>query len=147
MENLLYAALALLAGATAPVQAGINSRLRETWAGDAVMASFISFLVGTAVLFCYLVASRAPWPGLPVRVPWWQWTGGALGAFFVTMTIFLSWRLGATAMFALLVAGQLAASLVLDHYGLLGYPVQPLSWQRVLGVILLLAGVLLVRRG
>lgn len=147
MESLLYVVLALLAGATAPVQAGINSRLRESWAGDAVTASLVSFVVGTLALACYLVATRTPWPGLPARVPWWQWSGGVLGAFFVTMTIFLSWRLGATAMFALVVAGQLAASLALDHWGLLGYPAQPMSWSRVLGAGLLVAGVVLVRRG
>ncbi|MCK9241263.1 DMT family transporter [Desulfocurvus sp.] len=147
MENLLYVVLALLAGATAPVQAGINSHLRQSWAGDAVTASLVSFVVGTLALTAYLVAVRAPWPGLPVRVPWWQWTGGLFGAFFVTMTVLLSWRLGATAMFALVVAGQLVASLALDHWGLLGYPVRPLSWERLLGTALLVAGVVLIRRG
>ncbi len=147
MDNLIYALLALVAGATGPVQAGINSRLRESWAGDAVTASFVSFLVGTVALGAYMLATRAPWPGAVARVPLWHWSGGLLGAFFVTMTVFLAWKLGATAMFALLVAGQLAASLALDHYGLLGYPVQHLSWQRALGVALLVAGAVLVRRG
>ena len=146
MENMLLLLLAFVAGATGPVQAGVNSRLRESWAGDAVTATFVSFLVGTLVLLGYLLATRAPWPGSFSRVPLWHWSGGVIGAFFVTITVFLAWRLGATTMFALLVAGQLAASLALDHFGLLGYPVQQLNWQRVLGVALLMAGVVLVRR-
>lgn len=147
MENLFYILLALVAGATAPTQAGINARLRESWAGDSITAAFVSFLVGTVVLASYLLVTRGGWPEGMGRVPLWQWTGGVLGAFFVTMTVLLAWRLGATAMFALIVAGQLSASLFLEHYGLLGYTVQPLSWQRVLGVVLLVAGVLLVRKG
>jgi transporter family-2 protein len=50
-------------------------------------------------------------------------------------------------MFALVVAGQLMASLALDNWGLLGYPVRPLSWERLLGTALLVAGVVLIRRG
>ena len=60
-------------------------------------------------------------------------------------TIYLAPRLGATSMLAWLLAGQMLASLLLDHYGWLGFPEQPINWTRLLGVSLLIAGALLVR--
>ena len=47
---------------------------------------------------------------------------------------------------ALLIAGQMAMSLVMDHYGWLGIPAQPMTLWRVLGAVLLLAGVILIRK-
>ena len=146
--DILYIFLAVAAGATAPTQAGINAQLQGSWAQTPVFASLVSFLVGTATLVLYVVATRTPVPALGAmgQASWWQWTGGMLGAFFVTMTVLLAYKLGATTLFSLLVAGQLAASLVVEHYGLLGYQVHPVNWQRFLGVVLVVAGVVLVRR-
>ena len=53
------------------------------------------------------------------------------------------WR---AALVGLVVAGQLVASLVLDHFGWLGFPQHTLSVPRAIGALLILAGVLLVRR-
>lgn len=146
--DILYILLAVAAGATAPTQAGINAQLQGTWAQTPAFASLVSFLVGTVALVVYLLVTRTPAPGMAGMgtVPLWQWSGGLLGAFFVTMTVLLAYKLGATTMFSLLVAGQLSASLVLEHNGLLGYPVHAVSWQRLLGVALVVAGVVLVRR-
>ncbi|MBU1003065.1 MAG: DMT family transporter [Proteobacteria bacterium] len=146
--DIVYLLLAVVAGATAPIQAGINGQLRVSWAGDSVLVSFISFVVGTLTLGLYMVLTRLPLPSLPTagQVPWWHWSGGTLGAFFVTMTVLLAYRLGGTTLFALVVAGQLMASLVLDHFGLLGYPVQVISWQRLAGVAFLVVGVVLIRK-
>ena len=146
--DIIYILLAVAAGATAPTQAGINAQLQGSWAQTPVFASLISFVVGTATLALYVAATRTPVPALGAmgQASWWQWTGGMLGAFFVTMTVLLAYKLGATTLFSLLVAGQLAASLVIEHYGLLGYQVHPVNWQRLAGVVLVVAGVVLVRR-
>ncbi|BBD07086.1 DMT family transporter [Desulfovibrio ferrophilus] len=146
--DIVYLLLAVAAGATAPIQAGINGQLRASWAGDAVLASLVSFIVGTVTLAFYVIATRLPVPSLSSagQVPWWHWTGGTLGAFFVTMTVLLAYRLGGTTLFALVVTGQLIASLALDHFGLLGYPMHAISWQRLVGVAFLIVGVVLVRK-
>lgn len=142
----LMVLLAVAAGVCVPTQAGINTRL-SLWTRSPVMAAAISFLVGTVVLCGYLLAQRLPLP--PLRSvpeqPWWLWSGGALGAFFVAVTIYLAPRLGATTMLAWLLAGQMIAALLLDHFGLLGFPLHPLSIGRVAGILLLLAGALMVR--
>ena len=76
----------------------------------------------------------------------WAWLGGAYGAVFVVAAAFAVPRLGVASTITLMIAGQLALSLVLDHFGWLGVPRQPLSLTRIAGVALVLAGVLLVRR-
>lgn len=136
---------ALLAGALMPVQAGINARLRE-FLGDPLVASLVSFGVGTVVLACVVLGTRAPLPSLAMagQAPWWTWLGGALGAFFVAVTVILAFKLGATGLMAWIIAGQLVGSLLLDHHGAIGFAVREASWQRLAGVALLFGGALLV---
>ena len=104
-------------------------------------------MVGTLGLFTLATILRIPWPPLTTlsHSPWWVWLGGLGGAFLVTVTIVAVPKLGATTMFAFFLAGQMLASLILDHFGLLGYPVHPVSLWRVVGVFLLCAGVLLIK--
>jgi len=143
---IFYILLALAAGFCLPTQAGINAQL-NLWTRSPVLAATISFAVGTLALILYAVVTRISMPSLQDASghPWWIWTGGLLGAFFVAATVILVPRLGATSMLGLILAGQLIASLVLDHFGLLGYAVQPITPGRLLGVAFLAAGVVLVR--
>lgn len=138
--------LALLAGVFLPLQAGINSQLR-IYTGSAVIAAFISFLVGTVVLFALALLLRLTWPSAAslAPAPWWVWIGGFLGAFFVYLTIVLAESLGAAVMVSLIIAGQMIASLVLDYYGVVGYARHPVTPARIIGTILLLCGVILIR--
>ncbi|MEF2229800.1 MAG: DMT family transporter [Pseudodesulfovibrio sp.] len=142
----IYVILALVAGAAMPLQAGINLRLRYSL-GDPVFAALVSFAVGALALAAYSFATR-PVPTLAMAsgAPWWAWTGGMLGAFFVTVTIVLAANLGAATSMAWLLAGQFAAALVLDHFGLVSYAVHGVSWQRVAGVALVVVGALLVNK-
>ncbi len=142
----LYLLLALAAGMLMPVQAGINSRL-AVLVGGAIPAAFVSFLVGTLALGAVLAAMGQGVPlarALPAS-PWWYWIGGSLGAFFVTATVVLAPRIGTGAMVALTLAGQVAASMALDHFGLFGFPHIPFDTKRLVGSVLLLAGVYLIR--
>jgi len=138
--------MALLAGMSVPTQAGINAQL-GLWTRSPVLASTISFMVGTLTLILYSLATRIPLPSLATvgNHPWWIWVGGSLGAFFVTATIILVPKLGATAMVALILAGQMIASLLLDHFGALGYPLHPVNLGRVAGVLLVCGGVWLIK--
>ncbi|EGJ49931.1 DMT family transporter [Desulfocurvibacter africanus] len=142
---IVYIFMGLLAGAVMPAQAGINYKLR-TFLGDPVLAAFMSFLVGTVALAALALAQRTPWPAWHdvARAPWWVWIGGFMGAYVVASSVVLAPRLGATAMLALIVAGQMLASVVIDHYGWFGYRVDPVNLRRVLGTLLLVAGVWLV---
>ncbi|WP_024119809.1 DMT family transporter [Thermus thermophilus] len=136
--------LVFLAGALLPVQAGINGELARHL-GHPLRASLVSFLVGSLFLFL-LVQRLAPgaWGGVE-KVPFWAWLGGIGGALYVWSIVALAPRLGALISFALLVAGQMAASMALEALGLL-YPARPVTFLRLLGVLLLVLGVVLIRR-
>lgn len=145
--TLVFILLALIAGLTIPTQAGINAQLTAQWARSPVLAATISFFVGTVGLIIYVVLTKIAIPPLEgiARAPWWLWIGGLLGAFFVSSTIFLAPKLGATTMTALILAGQMSASLYLDHFGYLGYPEHAASPGRIAGVLLIGGGVAMVR--
>lgn len=142
----LLISLALIAGAMMPLQSGVNSTLAQQGAGT-IWASLISFLVGTVALFVVALLSRQEWPVLSQlkQAPWWAWSGGFMGALFVATAAFLAPRLGAATMMALFVAGQLTMSLILDHFGWATFPEHPINLWRALGVVMLFAGVLLIR--
>ncbi|MDD3311062.1 DMT family transporter [Pseudodesulfovibrio sp.] len=142
----IFILLALVAGAAMPVQAGINLRLRYAM-GDPIFAAFVSFAVGAVALAAYTFAARpVPTLAMAASAPWWAWTGGLLGAFFVTITIILAQQIGAASSMAWLLAGQFLAALVLDHFGLVSYAVHAASWPRLLGVVLVVAGAILVNK-
>jgi len=146
-NNILFLVLAVLAGAMMPTQAATNNKMAAI-VDSPLLAAFISFLIGTIALFVYVVASGTPLGNLisAKDAPPVAWIGGLLGAFFVTMTIVLAPRLGVAMTFSLIIAGQMLVTIVIDHFGLLGVPVQPISFPRVAGILLITAGVVLIRR-
>ena len=81
-----------------------------------------------------------------LKAPWWAWSGGACGAVYVVAVIMLLPRLGTAAVLALFVTGQMLASLAIDHIGAFGAPRHPLDTTRIVGALMLVLGVILVRR-
>ena len=146
MTFLLLLPLAFFAGMALPTQFAINSQLRNI-VGGPVLAAGISFLVGTVVLLLAAVAARRAMPdvGPILGAPWWMYTGGLLGAGFVLASVILTPRLGAATTIGFFLAGQVVASTVIDHFGLFRVAVQEVSLPRILGVVLILAGVALVQ--
>jgi bacterial/archaeal transporter family-2 protein len=137
--------LAFAAGVVLIVQVGINTTLRSAL-GAPALAALVSFLIGSVALVTYILLSGTTWPTRAqwAGSPWWAWFGGVLGAFYVLSTIMAGPRLGAAALLALIVLGQLVTSLLLDHFGWLGFPQHSLTPLRVLGALLLFGGMLLI---
>ena len=142
----LYLLFAFAGGAALPFQAGINAQL-ATWLGSPVRAAFVSFAVGTLVLLAASALVFKPLPswGRIGDAPWWVWIGGALGAFYVAASIVSAPKLGAAQLIALVVAGQALVSLFVDQFGLVGFEQKNISIGRVAGMVLVGAGVALVR--
>ena len=147
-NTFFYILLALIAGAMMPTQAATNNRMADV-VGSPVLSALISFLVGTVALFAYLILSTGVSLGNLASVkeaPAIAWAGGLLGAFFVTAAVTLVPRLGVAMTFSLMVAGQMIVTLVIDHFGLLGAPVKEVSLPRIGGILLISAGVVLIRK-
>jgi len=130
-----------------PTQAATNNRMAEA-VGSPVIAALISFFVGTIALFVYALGSGGTITSLAAarNAPPVAWAGGLLGAFFVTATVALLPRLGVAMTFSAIIAGQMVVTLVIDHFGLLGVPVKEISFARIAGMLLITAGVILIRK-
>lgn len=139
--------LAVAAGVSIVVQQVLNSNLR-TALNSAAWSGFMSYFVGTVCMALLALALRDPVPsaGVAARIPWWAWSGGLFGAIFVGLAILLVPRLGAATFIALLVTGQMLASVAIDHFGLLGLARRTVDLPRLIGVALLVGGVVLIRR-
>lgn len=131
--------LALFIGMLVPLQTLINASLgRQTF--GAVFASLASFMAGTLVLLAWWGLARPVFvPAVLANVPRWAWAGGVIGAVFVASATVLVPRLGAASLICLVVAGQLAGSVLLDHVGVL-HARQPVDGLRVVGLLLMVAG-------
>jgi transporter family-2 protein len=141
-----YLVLTALAGVGLAFQAIINARLSAAL-GNPIWATVVQVFVGLVLLFAVVAVARQPLPTLAgaSRLPWWIWTGGMLGAAYVLTVIVSTRPLGVALMVASVIVGQTLAALLIDHYGWFGLAVHRLSPLRALGVVLLLAGVLLIR--
>ncbi|MBT9266174.1 DMT family transporter [Pseudomonas sp. MG-9] len=140
--------LAAFAGAVVPFQSAINSNLARGL-GHPLWATLASLLVSVLVLLPVILALRLPLPSLESinKAPLWMWAGGAFGVCFVALAVMLLPRLGASGFVALALAGQVIASMVLDHFGWFGLVEKQLTVSRVLGALLLIGGVVLIQFG
>ena len=147
MTWLLLLPAALVAGMAAPTQFAINSQLRQV-VGGPVLAGAISFLVGTVVLVVATLSVRRSVPDLGsiTSAPWWMYLGGFLGAYYVVASVVLTPRLGAATTIGLFLAGQVVASIGIDHFGWFGVPVHHATIPRILGALLIIVGVVVVQR-
>jgi len=141
-----YLAFAFAIGLMIPIQAAINNQLKGYVGSSTLLAALVSFTVGTLALAVVAALNRQPWSALAgiSKADWWHLTGGLLGALFVFGTTLLAPRIGVAKMTALIVAGQVIISLVLDHNGWLGLAVREITPTRAFGSVLVAAGVLLV---
>ncbi len=138
--------MAVAIGAGLTLQVGMNATLGRA-VGSPLWGAVANFTVGLAALLACVVAVGVRYtPGSVVQVPAWAWLGGLLGAAYVAATTVLGPRIGGVALLALVLAGQLGSALLVDQYGVLGFPRIPITASRLLGVALLVVGTLLVVR-
>lgn len=143
--------MVVVAGAAVATQPAFNGQLAYLL-GSPFRAALVNFTAGALVMLT-VAAMLTLRNGLPSReqivsVPPHLWiAGGALGALFVTTAAWATPKIGAGAFFSTLIAAQLVAALLMDHFGLIGLDVREANPMRWLGVALLIAGAVLVVRG
>jgi transporter family-2 protein len=143
--NLLLMLAAIAAGITSALQSGSNQMMQKSLAAPLWSVAIISAitLMGALVL-PLVVGEKAPSGALFAQVPWWAWIGGLFGLSFVVATVFVSSKLGAGLFVGLLVTASTVTSLLLDHYGWMGFDVHRAGIGRIAGGLLMIAGVALI---
>jgi transporter family-2 protein len=145
MQTILPVLLALVAGLCVAMQAPTNAMLARN-TGSLWLAASVSFVGGTLlVIAAWALVDRTPLATVR-QAPPWAWIGGLYGAFFVAAVAFAAPRLGLAFTLTLTIGAQLTAAVLFDHLGVLGLDRTPVSAGRMVGVVLILGGVLLVRR-
>ena len=143
MTKLGFAALAIAAGIAAAVQGAANAGLaKSAGVGPALLVN--TGIVGIGALALWL-ALGARTSFFPAEAPVSLYLGGACGFVVIASMAFVFPKIGAAYAIALMVGGQCVAALLVDHYGLLGMPTDPVTLQRVLGVGLVAAGAVVMR--
>ncbi len=144
MPNLLTLIIMICAGAAVALQPSINARLAQK--AGLLESACISFAVGTlGLVIAVLISGKTNLRGLH-ETTWWEWTGGLLGAFFVSATILAVPRIGTAATMAVAIAAQLIAALILDHLGAFGFGGMQIDLKRSLGAALLIIGAWIIVR-
>jgi bacterial/archaeal transporter family-2 protein len=146
MNQFIWILIVALAGAMLPIQAGLNNKMGKAIESP-IWASLISFAVGVLALLAYSLISKT---GLQVgslkTVSGYTWLAGVFGAFYVTVVAVAFPKLGPALTFGIVVAGQLLISLLLDHFNVLVSQQHSINVYRILGMLLIIAGVFLIRK-
>jgi transporter family-2 protein len=143
---LLPVVLVLAAGGLIAMQAPTNAILARAGASP-VLAALISFAVGTiALLAVWLLSGNRPGSGAFANVRWYAWLGGLYGATYVAVAAYAAPRIGLASLITIGIAGQIAMALWLDQVGAFGLQREPINVGRIAGALLVIAGVVLVRR-
>ncbi|MEM9673601.1 MAG: DMT family transporter [Bacteroidota bacterium] len=140
----------LLIGMGVVIQSGANTQLSQILQNPFI-AGLISFVFGTLCLLIINIVMRSDFSVLTgqnvTQTRWWMWLGGLMGAFFITSVILIAPKIGPTQLFGLIIASQLTFSVVVDHYGWLGFQPQPVNIKKIIGVLFLMAGTFLIQWG
>ena len=145
--GLIATLLAILAGAIVPVQVGVNAVLDQQLKSP-FFTSFIVFLVGAiGILISFFFTEETLPTVVTIKASsWWQWLGGLLGALYILSLIILSQYINIGLLTILALAGQLVMAIIVDHFGWFGAKVNPITYMKVLWLILIGFGIYLIKK-
>lgn len=142
----LFAILgAISVGLAVGFQAPMNAALGKLT--DPRIAALFNFMLGGAlILLVNLIFGNIKDLSMIKDVPWYYLLGGLLGFIVVNGSILVVPVLGTGIALSLIVSAQLLTGMLIDHFGLFGVRQIPIDWHRILGLLLLIAGVRLITR-
>lgn len=148
-NNLLYLALALIAGVGIPMMASMNGALSTRLGSNSIATAalfFGAFVISLIPLLFTGLSNSATNSSLFSKAPFYLYLSGGFVVFYMLCVTWLIPRIGlGNAIFFVLV-GQIISASIIDHFGLFNAPVTPLSGMRVIGVLVMIIGLFLSRR-
>ena len=147
LRQVLWQLAAVLSGCLSAFVGAILASL-GTVIGSATQATTVLFAIATAVMivFCCLNGSVIKLrKAFTTDAPWWIWMGGILGAVIVYSNAWLIPLIGVSVFMMALLIGQLMLSLLMEKHGWLGAPKKHISWTQFAGILIMLAGVFLIK--
>lgn len=138
---------ALISGAAITAQAGSNSQLKQSLRNP--MAALVTnYVIGLFSVILVMVFARVSVPTAArfASAPWWAWVGGLLGVLYGLSVVFLANRMGAATLIAAVVTGQLVFSVLVDHFGWIGFEIHRAGLMRIVGCALMVGGLALIAK-
>lgn len=136
----------LLGGLCIALQSPTNAMLGQAL-GSPISAALVSFVVGTLFLGIVVLLFRQPLMlAAAAKLPWYAWLGGVYGAILVAAIAYGARKIGVASSLTIALASQLLLAVLLDHFGALGVPRQPMTWVKAAGLAMVMGGALLIRR-
>ena len=136
----------LLAGVANAVQAGQNGAQSKGLAQSLTAGLVVVAGTATCILVVGLLTGRLTWPSLDqaVKMPWWAWFGGLMGGGIILAQFFIARQIGAAAFLGMFVTAGVVTSILLDHFGWVGFEQHRAGLGRIVGALLMIGGVALV---
>lgn len=146
-SSVFFILLAVLAGMAVPIQASLNSRLASSL-GSEIPAAVIALGLGCVTLFVFMLVTGVPLTSFAAlkTTPVGYMIGGFFGAMFVGSMVYTVPRIGVALSLGLTIGGQMIVALVIDHFGWMGMEQKGFNVWRLVGAILITAGVVLIKR-
>ncbi|GIM44697.1 membrane protein [Collibacillus ludicampi] len=135
----------MLAGMFIGFQSPINAALSKRV--GIFESALVSFTIGMSVLLLLVLLSGKGNLREIIHAPLWEWTGGLLGAMYVTAIIVAVPRIGVSTAMIAAIAGQLLIGMIIDHFGWFGLPVREIDWRRIIAVLMMMAAVWMIFGG
>ncbi len=138
---------AVISGCLSAVVGAILASLGQV-IGSAIQATTVLFAIATAVMIVFCCASGSivkARKAFTSSAPWWMWMGGILGAIIVYGNAWLIPLIGVSVFMMALLIGQLLLSLLMERHGWLGAPKKHISWTQLARIIIMLAGIFLIK--
>jgi len=148
MQTILYLSFGILIGMLFPVPASFSSHL-SSYSKTPLTPSFIAFGVGTmlSLLLNLIINPASLLGGIDFSYPAYIYIGGALaGVGYNVANILLFSKIGASIAAIITITGQMAAGIIIDHFGLFGITEKVISAQRVIGILIMLYAVYLIQK-
>ena len=146
MGKSVILSLTLIAGVLVAMQPAVNAEIARR-VGSPYAASMLSLLLSFAILvpIVFFFGPKPNFAGL-AGAPWWIFIGGLAGACVVTSGIIAVPVVGTAVFILCIVLAQMFGASIVDHFGLFGVAEKPMNWQRLGGLAIMLAGLLVVLR-
>ncbi|MBO1023001.1 DMT family transporter [Methylobacterium sp. SD274] len=138
--------IVLLAGVANAIQAGQNGALSKGFEGSLTAGLVVVAGTATCILVVGLLSGKLIWPTTAqvLVVPWWAWFGGVLGGGIILAQFIVARQIGAAPFLGMLVTAGVVTSILLDHFGWIGFERHPATIWRIFGGLLMIGGVALV---
>lgn len=143
-NNIVLILVAVAGGVAVVMQAQFNGIMDK---GMGTLESvFVTYALGGAIITLLLLFKQGGNLAALQTLPRYVLTAGLLGLIIIGSLSYSVPRLGLVTTFTVFVSTQFILGAVFDHFGVLGVELQPISLQKLSGVIILLIGVWLILR-